>query len=60
MGMPCVTTQKRLHARERMTIQIQIPHPNQAKAEFSTPRDQVTVSYPKFQKEARKRAGSQV
>lgn len=25
VGMPCVTTQKRLHARERMTLPIQIP-----------------------------------
>lgn len=27
MGMPCVTTQKRLHAREGMTLPIQIPPP---------------------------------
>ena len=61
MGMPCVTTQKRLHEREGMTLPIQIPPPsphNQAKAEFSTPRDQVLSAYPKFQQEARKQAGS--
>lgn len=27
MGMPCVTTQKRLHEREGMTLPIQIPPP---------------------------------
>ena len=53
MGMPCVTTQKRLHEREGMTLPIQIPPPspqNQAKAEFSTPRDQVLSATRNFSK----------
>lgn len=53
MGMPCVTTQKRLHEREGMTLPIQIPPPsphNQAKAEFSTTRDQVLSANRNFSK----------
>lgn len=55
MGMPCVTTQKRLRAREGMTLPIQIPPPrssphNQAKAEFSTPRGQVLSATRNFSK----------
>ena len=60
MGMPCVTTQKRLHARERMTLPIQIPPPlpQPGKGRILHSLGSSVVSYPKFQQEARKKAGS--
>ena len=60
MGMPCVTTQKRLHEREGMTLSIQIlplpPQPGKGRILHSPGSS--AVSYPKFQQEARKQAGS--
>ena len=61
MGMPCVTTQKRLHEREGMTLPIQIPPPlppEPGKGRILHSPGSSVVSYPKFQQEARKQTGS--